>query len=37
MHQHDRPATGMAKALRYISAFASSFTAAFVSSFDKGR
>ena len=37
MQKHERPIWAMTKALRCVSAFASGFTAAFVSSFDKGR
>lgn len=37
MQTHDRPIRAMAAAMRWIGAFAAGFTAAFVSSFDKGR
>ncbi len=37
MPTHERPIRAMTAAMRCISAFAAGFTAAFVSSFDKGR
>lgn len=37
MQKHERPIRAMTAAVRCISAFASGFTAAFVSSFDKSR